>query len=334
MDNMDSMPEELFRPLKRPDDAYTAAAAHAEAAVGPDLACRQGAWRRLRGNKTAMAALVVLTLVFLAAVFGPLLLKYGYAEQVRGDEGLKPGWRHIFGTDMLGRDMLARILTGARISLAVGVMASAISLTIGVLYGGISGLLGGRADNAMMRIVDILYSVPQMLYVILLMVVMRNYGDRIFKLYALSWLKGAGVSLASIFIVFGLTYWIGMARIVRGQIMSLREQEYVAAARAAGAGNARILLRHLIPNCIGPILVTVALTIPDAIFTEAFLSFIGLGVDAPAASLGSLASDALEGIRSYFYLLAEPSVAICLIILAFNLLGDGLRDVLDPKTEK
>jgi oligopeptide transport system permease protein len=238
------------------------------------------------------------------------------------------------GTDSLGRDMLVRILYGARVSLSVGIFASIVNLTIGVLYGGIAGYKGGKVDTVMMRIVDVLYSVPLMLYVILLSVVLKPRMDALFDLPAFKGLAAAGPGLISMYIAIGISYWVTTARIVRGQILSLKEQEYVTAARALGANGKRILFRHLIPNCIGPIVVTTMLLIPDAIFTESFLSFIGLGVDAPMASLGSLASDALDGIRSYFYLLLYPSLAICVTILAFNIFGDGLRNALDPRMRK
>ncbi|MDO8685440.1 MAG: ABC transporter permease, partial [Clostridiales bacterium] len=238
------------------------------------------------------------------------------------------------GTDTLGRDMLVRIIYGARISLSIGIVACLINITIGVLYGGIAGYFGGKVDTIMMRIVDIIYSVPTMLYVILLMVVLKERLVILFEKPFFSVFKSAGPGLFSVYLAIGLTYWVSMARIVRGQILSLKEQEYVTAARTLGAGGFRILLRHLIPNCIGPIIVTTMLLIPDAIFTESFLSFIGLGVDAPMASWGSLASDAIGSIRSYFYLLLYPSLAISITILAFNLFGDGLQDALDPRMRK
>jgi oligopeptide transport system permease protein len=197
----------------------------------------------------------------------------------------------------------------------VGIFATFISLTIGVLYGGIAGYIGGRVDNVMMRIVDIFYAIPLLLWVILLMVLLKP-------------------GLQNILIAIGITYWLGMARIVRGQILSLKEQDYILAAKAIGASNLRIILRHLIPNNIGPIIVTATFNIPQAIFTEAFLSFIGLGVAAPMASWGMLASDALSGLRSYPYQLFFPALAIGITMLAFNFLGDGLRDALDPRMRK
>jgi oligopeptide transport system permease protein len=282
----------------------------------------------------AMVSLYAIIVIILLAIFGPYFSPYSYADQIRGDESLWPSWKHPLGTDTLGRDMLVRIFYGARISLSIGIVACIINLTIGVLYGGISGYFGGKVDAVMMRIVDIVYSIPTMLYVILLMVVFKERINALFRLPFFSLFKTAGAGLMSIYLAIGFTYWVAMARIVRGQILALKEQEYVTAARTLGAGSIRILLRHLIPNCIGPIIVTTMLLIPDAIFAESFLSFIGLGVDAPMASLGSLASAGLGSIRSYFYLLLYPSLSISIIILVFNLFGDGLRDALDPRMRK
>lgn len=222
---------------------------------------------------------------------------------------------YYFGTDHLGRDLYVRVLYGARISLLVGLIATVIQFFIGVTYGGISGYTGGRVDNIMMRIVDIIATIPLLLYVILLMVVM-------------------GAGLKTIIIALGSVYWVTMARIVRGQILSIKEQEYVLAARTIGASTWRIMARHLIPNAMGSIIVALAMNIPSAIFTEAFLSFIGLGVSAPMASWGTLANDALGGLRTYAYQLFYPSVFIAVTVLAFNFLGDGLRDALDPRLRK
>ncbi len=275
----------------------------------------QDAWRRLKQNKLAMAGLVVIGLIALLALVGPLFSPYSYSDQVLADANQTPSAAHWFGTDNLGRDLFTRILYGARISLSIGVVASLINLTIGVVYGGVAGYFGGRLGAVMMRLVDILYGIPLLLYVILLMVVLKP-------------------GLTNIFIALGLVYWLRMAQIVRGQVLSLREAEYVLAARLIGASSARIILRHLVPNAMGPIIVTLTLSIPEAIFTEAFLSFIGLGVSAPMASWGVLASESVAGLRSYPYQLLYPALAISFTMLSFNFLGDGLRDALDPRMRK
>lgn len=319
--------KELFQPLNRKfSKEYEA--------TRPSLTYWQDVWRRLKGNKVAMVSFGAIIIIFLIAIFGPLFSQYSYSDQIRGQESLWPSMQHIFGTDSLGRDMFVRICIGARISLSIGVVACIISLTIGTLYGGISGFIGGKVDMVLMRIIDIIYSIPLTLYVILLMVMLKGKLEAAFTLPFLSLFKTAGAGLISLYLVLGLVYWIPMARIVRGQVLSLKEQEFITAARTIGASKKRILLRHLLPNCVGPIIVTTMLLIPEAIFTEAFLSFIGLGVDAPMASWGSLASDGAAGIRSYFYLLLSPALAISLTILTFNLFGDGLRDAMDPRMRK
>ena len=222
--------------------------------------------------------------------------------------------------DGLGRDLFTRVLYGARISLSIGFVAALVAL-FGVLYGGISGFIGGWVDNVMMRFVDIMYSIPFLLWVIMMMVYLEE-------------ILPENTGLIAMYIALALVYWLPMARIVRGQILSLKEQEFILAAHTVGASKMRILLRHLIPNCMGPVIVTATLAIPEAIFTEAFLSFIGLGVSAPRASWGMLASDALVSLKSYPHLLFFPAAAICITLLAFNFLGDGLRDALDPKMRK
>ena len=273
------------------------------------------AWRRLKQNRAAIWSLYAIGLILAAAIAGPLLSPYSYTKQSLIFQNMPPSWEHWFGTDNMGRDLLTRCLYGARISLMVGIFATVISLTMGILFGGIAGFSGGRVDTVMMRVVDIMYAIPLLLWVILLMVLLKP-------------------GLQNILAAIGMTYWLSMARIVRGQVLSLKEQDYVLAARAMGAGKMRIILRYLIPNSIGPILVTATFNIPQAIFTEAFLSFIGLGVGAPMASLGMLASDALSGLRSFPYQLFFPAGVIGILMLAFNFLGDGLRDALDPRMRK
>lgn len=283
--------------------------------IRPSQTYWQDAWQRLKRDKLAMFGLFLIVYIFLMAIFGLLLSPYAYDEQDFLISNEFPSRAHPFGTDMFGRDMFVRVMYGARISLAVGLMASLINLTIGVIYGSISGFVGGRTDDVMMRIVDTIRSVPTMIYVILLMVVV-------------------GPGLKSIFITLGINYWTNMARIVRAEVMRVKNEEFVLAARVIGASPARMLLRHLIPNAMGPILVTLTFCIPQAIFAEAFLSFVGLGVSAPMASWGVLSSDAMNALMVYPYQLFFPAMAISLTILAFNFFGDGLRDALDPRLRK
>lgn len=301
----------------------------------PSLTYWQDAWRRFKKHTPAMIAAIVLLLILLFAIFAPMLSPYDYDQQVRTDRNQFPSWQHPFGTDKLGRDLFVRTMYGARISLSIGVIASLINLTIGVLYGGISGYLGGRMDDIMMRIVDILYSIPLLLYVILLQVVFEKPIQNAFetsKFFAL--FKSLGPELILIYVVLGSVYWVGMARMVRGQVLAIKNQEFVMAAKAEGASAMRIIMTHLTPNAIGQIIVMTMMSIPTAIFTESFLSFIGIGVSAPMASWGSLASDAYKALQSYPYLLFFPAAAICITVLAFNILGDGLRDALDPRMRK
>ena len=250
---------------------------------------------------------------------------------------VKKVFPHVFGTDSVGRDIMARTMYGARVSIMIGIVSALIVLFIGSIYGSVSGILGGKVDFVMMRIVELIYSIPEVLIVLLLQVVLKDPLQNWFDtsesaiVHALSTL-GAGI--LSIFITFALLYWVTMARIIRGQVLQLKQSEYVTAARALGASTGRIIKRHLLPNCVGPLVITTCLQIPSAIFLESFLSFLGLGVSAPMASLGSLCSDALATITLYPYRLLYPAITLTIIVLSLNLVGDGLRDALDPRLKK
>jgi len=275
----------------------------------------QDVWRRLKKHKLAMVGLLIIIILSILAIFGPMLSPYSYSDQNLANANQPPSAEHWFGTDNLGRDLFTRVLYGARISLAIGLVTSIISFGIGVTYGAVSGFFGGKIDTLMMRFVDILYGLPFLLYVILLIVIMEP-------------------GLGPIFVALGIVFWLNMARIVRGEILSLKEREFVLAAKTIGADSKRIIMRHLVPNAIGPIIITMTLVVPEAIFSEAFLSYIGLGVSAPVASWGVLASDGYDSIRAYPWQLFFPAVFISATILAFNFLGDGLRDALDPRMRK
>ena len=262
---------------------------------------------------------------------------YSQAELERKANGEKV-FPHVFGTDMYGRDILVRVMYGARVSMSVGVFAAILVLVIGALYGAISGYCGGKVDAVMQRIVELIYAVPEMLVVLLIATALKpiltDYVNSSGTSPMKSFVNVLGPNLISMFIAFGLLYWVTMSRIIRGQVLQLKQQEYVTAARALGASGGRIIRRHLLPNCIGQIVVTTCLQIPSAIFLESFLSYLGVGVSAPLPSLGSMATDALSGMYTYTYRLIVPSVILSIMILAFNLFGDGLRDALDPTQRK
>ena len=275
---------------------------------------------------------------------------YGYEEQIKGSERLAPMafskmeqqkiaageniFPHLLGTDQNGRDYMIRVLVGGRVSMTVGIVASVLILFIGSIYGAIAGYFGGMVDMIMMRIVDIIYTVPDVLIIILLAQTLKFPLEKLGAAPGFGWIEKLGPNMISMFIVFALLYWVGMARIVRSQIMVLKQSEYVTAAKALGADDKRIIGKHLITNCLGTLIVTTTLQIPSSIFTESFLSFLGLGVQAPMPSLGSLASAALNGFQTYPEKLFAPAALIFIIILSFNLLGDGLRDAFDPKMKQ
>lgn len=290
----------------------------AEEILRPATTYWQDSWRRFKGNKLALLSLLFIIIASVSAFLVPILSKYDIATVDFSIMNLSPNAEHWFGTDFYGRDIFVRVLYGMRISLVIAFAATILNLVIGVLYGAIAGFAGGRIDALMMRFVDILYSVPMQIYVILIMVAM---GD-----------NKAGI--LPIVIALGVASWLSMARIVRGETMQLKESEFVLAAKTLGATNQRILFKHLLPNAMSSIIVTATLLIPSAIFTESFLSYIGIGISPPEASLGTLVSEAMQIYQQQPYQLIIPALAISLIIFAFNLLGDGLRDALDPKMSR
>ncbi len=273
------------------------------------------AWRRLFKNKLAVMGVAFLTFEIILAILTPWIAPYGYEVQDLENALASPSWQHWFGTDNLGRDLFSRLLYGSRMSMAVGVISSLVSVVVGVVYGAVSGFVGGRLDNFLMRVVDILYALP---YVFLVIILMVYFGRNILLL----------------FIALGLTQWLTMARIVRGQVISLKEKEFVEAARSMGMPSRILIFRHLIPNSLGPVIVYLTLTVPSVMLEEAFLSFLGLGVQAPMSSWGTLISAGVEVMENAPWNLMFPALTLSITILSLNFLGDGLRDALDPKGAK
>ncbi len=302
------IPDELFEKLDHTE-------MHNEFIARPSKSYWQDAWSRFKKDPLAMIGLFIVIVMTIAAIFGPILSEYTYDGQEIENGNQRPSSEHWFGTDKFGRDIFVRTLYGARISLTIGFVTAAINMVIGVVYGGISGYFGRRIDMVMMRIVDTLIGIPDLLWIILLMMFLGN-------------------SLQSIIIALCLTSWIGTARIVRSQVISLKHQEFALAARSIGSSNLRILFKHLIPNSMGPIIVTVTFLVPSAIFSEAFLSFLGIGIQVPIASWGTLVNDAIPTLFTQPYQMLFPALAISITMFALNFIGDGLRDALDPRLKK
>jgi oligopeptide transport system permease protein len=281
----------------------------------PGTSLWREAWHRLAKNKMAVVCAIILILLALSAFLGPFFLKQSYETQNLALGAVPPSAQHWFGTDTLGRDLFVRILYGGRVSLSVGLCATAIALVIGVIYGAISGFLGGKTDVLMMRIVDVIYALPFTVFVILLMV----FFGRKFVL---------------LFVAIGAVQWLTMARIVRGQVLSIRRQEFIEAAEALGLSKSRIILRHIIPNALGPIIVYATLTVPAVMLLEAFLSFLGLGVQPPMSSWGVLIKDGADSMEEFPWLLIFPGLILATTLFSLNFLGDGLRDALDVRASK
>jgi oligopeptide transport system permease protein len=311
-------------------DADVLAAERGDVIAGTSLG--RDAWRRLLKNRLAVFGMIVVGIITLASLFGPFVIKQltgltpdFIPTDVRLLKSIPPftgpdgsfSWTHPMGTDNQGRDLLARVLQGGQISLMVGIIATLVSLLIGVSYGATAGYLGGRIDNLMMRVVDVLYSLPYIIIVIVLLSVFRSQTPR--------------GQIILLFIALGSVSWLTMARIVRGQVLSLKNQEFVLAARATGVSTPRIIFRHIVPNTLGPVIVYATLTIPTVMLTEAFLSFLGFGVQAPLASWGSLATDGIQNLGIFPWQLICPGVTMALTLFSLNFLGDGLRDALDPQ---
>ncbi|GAA0775729.1 ABC transporter permease [Clostridium subterminale] len=284
-----------------------------EGILRPSMTYWQDAWRRLKKNKVAMVSLVLLGLIALMTIIGPMIGKFEYQATNNDMLNMKPNSTYWFGTDSLGRDLFSRVWVGGRISITIGIVGAIVDTVVGTIYGGISGYLGGIADDIMMRILEILVSIPYLVLVILIRVLMDQGG------------------MAPLIIAMTITGWCYMARLVRGQLLQIKEQEYVLAAKALGANASRVIAKHLVPNTLGVMIVAITFDIPGFIFAEAFLSFLGIGVQSPMTSWGALAAAGQQNLMFYAYQLIFPALAISLTMLSFNLLGDGLRDALDPK---
>lgn len=303
--NIHNIPLDMF---EKDEQSYD----DADKITRPSVTYWSDAWRRFKGNKLAIISAIILILITVLAIVVPMVSRYTYNQNDLTCVNQSPSLTHLFGTDDLGRDIFVRCWEGARVSLSIGLIVSILNGTIGILYGGIAGYFGGVADNIMMRFCELIAAIPQMLWVILLILIMK---------------PGVG----PIIIAIAATGWIGMARLFRGQVFQIKEMEYVMASRTMGAGSIWIIIKHLFPNALSPIITNMAFAIPGAIFAESFLSYIGLGLPLPTASWGVLASDGANKLLSYPYQLVFPAVLICITMLCFNLMGDGLRDALDPR---
>ncbi|WP_404432117.1 oligopeptide ABC transporter permease [Sutcliffiella horikoshii] len=329
--NFDKLPKDLFQPAVQDPSK-------SEKIAKPSLTYWQTAWLRIKKNKAAIAGAVILIVIAFLALFGPFMNNHGFNTQdvtqgnlppkVPGIEklGIMDGTRdgvdvyeqrgvedyYWFGTDSLGRDLWTRVWTGTRISLYIALLAAFIDMVIGVAYGGISGFYGGRTDNIMQRIIEVLVGIPNLVIVILMILVLEP-------------------GIIAITIALTITGWVGMARVVRGQVLKLKSQEYVLASKTLGSTNNRIITKHLLPNVVGVVIINTMFTIPSAIFFEAFLSFIGLGLKPPMASLGTLIDDGFKSLQIFPHIMVFPAIIISLLMIAFNLVADGFRDALDPK---
>ncbi|MCQ2436938.1 MAG: ABC transporter permease [Clostridia bacterium] len=306
-DVYDALPDEMCVPGIDDSDA--------DEIVRPSTTYWHDVWQRFRREPLAMGGAIVIIIMAIACIFVPMFSQYSYDGMDLAHMNNGPSWQHLCGTDQMGRDQFIRIMYGARISLTIGIVAAAINFLIGVVYGGLSGYIGGSLDMVLMRIVDILTSLPSLLYVLLVMLI---FGSNVF----------------SVILALCFTSWIGTARVVRSEVMHLKHSDYVMAARLSGASTGHLLWSHLVPNAMGPIIVSTAFLIPNAIFSEAFLSFLGIGIRAPMASWGTLANDAIPIMAQYPHQMLFPVAAICLTMFSFNFIGDGLRDALDPRMKK